>query len=159
MSVGSTVTCTTHSRHRAHTIRRSHTTAFLHQQDKPHKQDTYLQGLGIGTLSFSLLGTRVGTVWIGWVHKQQACVVLTTQRPPGSNPRECCHCTAVTDRAFRRKLNTPSQDDLRVRVRSFCFWISLPHSVCGNTTQHPPGRPREFLPLQCRDDSCFFAKN
>jgi len=91
--------------------------------------------------------TLGGTVW----HSLDTVVVgraasvrgLTTQRPPGSNPREYCHCTAVTDRAFRRKLNTPSQDDLRVRVRSFCFWISLPHSVCGNTTQHPPGCPRD----------------
>ena len=27
------------------------------------------------------------------------------------------------------------------------------------TTQHQPGRPREFMPLQRSDDSCFFAES
>ena len=41
----------------------------------------------------------------------------------------------------------------------FVFWSPCLTACVVTTTQHPPGRPREFMPLQRSDDSCFFAES
>ena len=41
----------------------------------------------------------------------------------------------------------------------FVFWSPCLTACVVTTTQHPPRRPREFMPLQRSDDSCFFAES